>query len=92
MKKKIIYILIYFLMIFVIGAIATYNEYITTALVINLWFSIPMTLMYCFELFITKKVTNGSYIIIAIANTIILFIVLSALGSYILEKYMYIPF
>lgn len=75
-----------------IGAIATHNEYLTTALIINLWFSIPMSISYYVELFIFKKASNVLYVIIAIVNTIILFIILCALGIYILGKYMYIPF
>ena len=75
-----------------IGAIATHNEYLTTALIINLWFSIPMSRSYYVELFIFKKASNVLYVIIAIVNTIILFIILCALGIYILGKYMYIPF
>lgn len=92
MKKKVIYSLIYFLAIFTIGAIATHNEYINTALIINLWFSIPMTISYFVELICFKKVSNVVYFIIAIVNTTIFFIILCAIGSYILYRYMYIPF
>lgn len=92
MKRKVICSLVYFFIIFMIGAIATHNEYLTTALIINLWFSIPMSISYYVELFIFKKASNVLYVIIAIVNTIILFIILCALGIYILGKYMYIPF
>ena len=92
MKKKVIYSLVYFGVIFTIGGIATHNEYIHTALIINLWFSIPMTISYFVELFCFKEVSNVVYFIIAIVNTIISFVFLCAIGSYILYKYMYIPF
>lgn len=92
MKRKFFFSLVYFFIIFMIGAIATHNEYLTTALIINLWFSIPMSISYYVELFIFKKASNVLYVIIAIVNTIILFIILCALGIYILGKYMYIPF
>lgn len=92
MRKNLIYCLIYFLVIFVIGAIVTHNEYPTTALIINLWFSIPMTTCFFTELFFFKNVSNVVYALIAIINTVILFIILCALGIYVLDKYMYIPF
>lgn len=92
MKKVEIYTLVYFLVIFTIGIIATHNEYISTALVMNLWFSIPMTISYFIELICFKKLSNVLYFIIAIVNTIIMFFILCFVGSYILYKYMYIPF
>lgn len=91
-KKKAIYSLIYFGIIFIIGMILTYNEYISTALIINFWFSIPMALIYFVELLLCKKVTKAIYIIIAIANTIISFIIISIISGYILSKVLYIPF
>lgn len=45
-KKKAIYSLIYFGMIFIVGMILTHNEYISTALIIDFWFSAPMALAY----------------------------------------------
>ena len=91
MKKKAIYGLVYFAVIYIICVIMTHNEYVGTALIINLWFSIPMTISYFVELLYCKKVSNLVYFIIAIVNTIILFIMLCIIGSYILYN-MYIPF
>lgn len=91
-KKKAIYSLIYFGVIFTIGIILTHNEYISTALIIDLWFSIPMTLAYFIELLLCKKVTKTIYVIIALGNTIISFIIIGIISSYILSKILYIPF
>ncbi len=91
-KKKAIYSLIYFGMIFIIGMILTHSEYISTALIIDLWFSIPMALAYFVELLLCKKVTKAIYIIIALVNTIISFIIISIISGYILSKILYIPF
>lgn len=92
MKKKLIYSLIYFFILFVIGAILTQNEYLTTALIINFWFSIPMTICFFMELIFLKNNSNAIYALIAIINTVILFIILCAFGIFVLGKYMYIPF
>lgn len=91
-KKKAIYSLIYFGMIFMIGMILTHNEYISTALIIDFWFSIPMALIYFVELFLCKKATKAIYIIIALVNTIISFIIISIISCYILSEIFYIPF
>ena len=91
-KKKAIYSLISFGMIFIIGMILTHSEYISTALIIDLWFSIPMALAYFVELLLCKKVTKAIYIIIALVNTIISFIIISIISGYILSKILYIPF
>ncbi len=91
-KKKAIYSLIYFGMIFIIGMILTHSEYISTALIIDFWFSIPMALAYFVELLLYKKVTKAIYIIIALVNTIISFIIISIISGYILSKILYIPF
>lgn len=90
--KKVICSLAYFLIVFTIGVIATYNEEIRTALIMNLWFSIPMAISYFLELYYFKKASNVAYFTIAIANTIILFVILCIIGVYILSEYMYIPF
>lgn len=91
-KKKAIYSLIYFGMIFMIGMILTHNEYISTALIIDFWFSIPMALIYFVELLLCKKATKAIYIIIALVNTLISFIIISIISGYILRKILYIPF
>lgn len=92
MRKHLIYSLIYFLVIFVIGGIVTQNEYYTTALTINFWFSIPMTICFLIEIIILKKKSKVAYVLIAIINTVFLFFILCVLGLYVLDKYMYIPF
>lgn len=43
-KKKAIYSLIYFGMIFIVGMILTHNEYISTALIIDFSSKIPHTI------------------------------------------------
>lgn len=90
-KKKAIYSLIYFGIVFIIGMIITRNEYISTALIISFWFSIPMALAYFIELLCCKKVTKAVHALIALANSIF-FIILCVIGSYILSKILYIPF
>lgn len=91
-KKKFFLSLIYFGVMITIGGIVTHNEYIQTSLIINFWFSVPMTICYFVEILCFKKVSNVSFFIIAIVNTIIVFAILCAVGSYILYKYMHIPF
>lgn len=54
-KKKAIYSLIYFGIIFIIGMILTHKEYFNTALIIDFWFSIPMALIYFASFFSAKK-------------------------------------
>ena len=89
MKKRLVASFIYFITIYIIGAIVTCEEYYTTSLMVNLWFSIPMTIGFFIEISIFKR---ASYILIGILNTIILFIASCALGIFLLERYMYIPF
>lgn len=91
-KKKAIYSLIYFGIIFIIGMILTHKEYFNTALIIDFWFSIPMALIYFSELLLCKKATKAIYIIIALANTVISFNIIGIISSYILSKIFYIPF
>ena len=84
-KKKVICSIAYFLILFTILAVAARNEYISTALIINLWFSIPMAIGYFIELYCFKKaLSNIAYFLIAIVNTIILFISLCFVGEYLL--------
>lgn len=86
-KKKVICSIAYFLMLFTILAIAARKECIDTALIINLWFSIPMAIGYAIELYCFKKsLSNVAYFLIAVANTIILFIPLFRIGIYLLSK------
>lgn len=92
MGKMIMYDATYCLIIFTIGGIATHNEDIITSLIINLWFSIPMSISYFFELLFLKKASKTVYFILAIANTVIMGGILCVIGSYILYNYMYIPF
>ena len=86
-KKKVVHSLIYFGIVFIIGMIITRNEYISTALIISFWFSIPMALAYFIELLCCKKVTKAVHALIALANSIF-FIILCV----ILSKLLYIPF
>lgn len=64
----------------------------STALIINFWFSIPMALAYFIELLCCKKATKAIYLIIALVNTIISFIIISIISCYILSEIFYIPF
>lgn len=91
-KKKVVHSLIYFGIVFIIGMIITRNEYISTALIISFWFSIPMALAYFVELRLCKKATKAIYLIIALVNTIISFIIISIISCYILSEIFYIPF
>lgn len=80
-------------MIFIVGMILTHNEYISTALIIDFWFlSVPMALAYFVELRLCKKATKAIYLIIALVNTIISFIIISIISGYILNEIFYIPF
>ena len=58
-KRKAIYSLIYFGMVFIIGIILTHNEYISTALIIDFWFSTLMTLAYFVGDYEEKSVNNN---------------------------------
>lgn len=70
------------------GMILTHNEYISTALIIDFW----MALAYFVELRLCKKATKAIYLIIALVNTIISFIIISIISGYILNEIFYIPF
>ena len=66
-------------------AIAARNECIDTALIINLWFSMPMAIGYYVELCCFKKaLSNVAYFLIVVANTIILAVPLCLIGGYLL--------
>ena len=91
-KKKAIYSLIYFGIIFIVGMILTHNEYISTALIIDFWFSVLMALAYFVELRLCKKATKAIYLIIALVNTIISFIIINIISCYVLSEIFYIPF
>lgn len=91
-KRKAIYSLIYFGMVFIIGIILTHNEYISTALIIDFWFSTLMTLAYFVELLLCKKQQRQYIIIIALVNTVLSFIIISIISGHILSKILYIPF
>ena len=82
-NKKLFASKAYFWIIFTIGVIATYDEDISTILIVNLWFSLPMTIGYFTELYYFKKISNVAYFLIAIVNTIILFIILEIIGCFI---------
>lgn len=81
-------IIYYFLIIYFLAMIVTRNETATTSIIIALWYSVPMSLLYSFELFLFDKSKDGVslkvILISALLNTILGTILLSVAGIYLL--------
>ena len=90
-RRKGKFVLIYGIVILAVFAIATHNEEPGTAMVIDLWFALPMILAYFVELTLIRKKSRAICIGTAFANTVVLFVVMCLIGAFLLCKYMYIP-
>ena len=71
----------YLLVLIVIMAIATHNEYPSTAAIISGWFVMPMGLSYGIILKILKRVTRKICFLVALINTVVVFAIFAFLGS-----------
>lgn len=71
----------YLLVLFAVMAIATHNEYPSTAAIISGWFVMPMGLSYGIILRILKRTTRKICFLVALINTVVIFVIFAFLGS-----------
>ena len=71
----------YSLVLIAVMAIATHNEYPSTAAIITGWFVMPMSLSYGIILKILKRATRKICFLIALINTVVVFVIFAFLGS-----------
>ena len=85
-------IFVYMIVLLLFGQFAT--RFVSTNLnswVINLWYAIPMTIMYMVELLCEKSFSYKEYLRIALINTLVLFSLLSFAGASLINDYINIP-
>lgn len=71
----------YLLVLIIVMVIATHNEYPSTAAIITGWFVMPMGLSYGIVLNILKRVTRKICFLVALINTVVIFVIFAFLGS-----------
>ena len=84
--KKNFAVLCYFLFLFITFFIMTINEEMVTSVIIGGWYVVPMVLNYFFILKFNKKESTLFFFMIALINTLLVGVIMTVLGAYILTK------
>ena len=85
-------IFVYMIVLILFGQFATRFESTNlNSWVINLWYTVPMTIAYMIELLCEKSYSYKEYLRIAIVNTLVLFSLLSFSGASLINDYINIP-
>ena len=94
MKRAFLFTGGYGALLFLIGAWFTSREYYSTMLAVTLWFMLPMTITFFIEtlLLSRKRAPLAFYWIAASLNTMIMFLLMVAIGIWWMQTYFYIPF
>ena len=64
----------------------TINEEMVTSVIIGGWYVVPMVLNYFFILKFNKKESTLFFFMIALINTLLVGVIMTVLGAYILTK------